>query len=159
MSRTRVLRGEVRTFLYDGAVNLIQNDQRFNHGFRIKRFVISPTNLHSSSIGSRDIYGVLGTHPESLEASPGSTVVEWRWRDRRQVAWASTNTIGDSVTEGVFELVDPTHVIVRDLYIGITAGTATGTDEFNYYIELEEIPLSDNEAVMAIIQEESQDVN
>jgi hypothetical protein len=159
MSRIRVLRGEVRTFLYDGAINLIQNDQRFNHGFRIKRFVISQTNLHSSSIGSREIYGVLGTHPEALEASPGSTVCEWRWTDRRQVAWAATEAVGDSAPKQNFELVDPTHIIVRDLYIGITAATATGTDEFNYYIELEELSLSDNEAVMAIIQEESQDVN
>jgi hypothetical protein len=159
MSRIRVLRGVFRTFQYDGAVNLIQNDQRFNHGFRIKRFLIAPTNLHSSSIGSRDIYAVLGTHPEALEASPGSTVVEWNWNDRRQVAWTSTNTIGDSMAESVFELVDPTHIVVRDLYVGLTAQTATGTDEFNYYIELEELSLTDNEAVMAIIQEESQDVN
>jgi len=159
MSRIRVLRGEVRSFLYDGAINLIQNDQRFNHGFRIKRFVISQTNLHSSSIGSREIYGVLGTHPEALEASPGSTVCEWRWTDRRQVAWAATEAVGDSAPKQNFELVDPTHIIVRDLYIGITAATATGTDEFNYYIELEELSLSDNEAVMAIVQEEAQDVN
>jgi len=76
-----------------------------------------------------------------------------------RLAWAATEAVGDSAPKQNFELVDPTHIIVRDLYIGITAATATGTDEFNYYIELEEISLTDNEAVMAIIQEESQDVN
>jgi len=49
--------------------------------------------------------------------------------------------------------------VVRDLYVGVSAATATGTDFFNYYIELEEISLSDNEAVLAIIKEEAQDVN
>jgi len=157
MGKVRVLRGRLRAFTYDGATNVIQDDQRFNHGFRIKRFVVSPENVHSSSIGSRDMYGVLGTHADSLTNAPG--VVEFLWDDKRQVAWASTEAIGDSIVANRFELVDPTHVVVRDLYIGVSVGTATGTDFFNYYIELEEISLTDNEAVLAIVKEEAQDVN
>jgi hypothetical protein len=159
MGKVRVLRGRLRAYAYDGPTNVIQDDQRFNHGFRIKRFVVSQENLHSSSIGSRDMYGVLGTHSDSLSPTAASTVVEWLWSDKRQVAWASTEAIGDSVAAARFELVDPTHVVVRDLYVGISAGTATGTDFFNYYIELEEISLTDNEAVLAIVKEEAQDVN
>jgi hypothetical protein len=67
--------------------------------------------------------------------------------------------IGDSMIEFLPDLIDPTHVVVRDLYLGITAAVATGSTTFNYYIELEEVSLTDNEAVMAIVQEESQDVN
>lgn len=159
MKNLRVLRGQFSSFNIGGGVNLIQDDHRFNHGFRVKKFVISIQNLHSSSVGSRDMYAVLATHEEALTSSALATVIEWNWDDKRQVAWASTNVIGDSYAEQVFELVDPTHVVVRDLWIGLTAATATSTDVFNYYIELERIDLSDNEAVMAIVQEVAQDVN
>jgi hypothetical protein len=50
-------------------------------------------------------------------------------------------------------------VVVRDLYFACSALTATGGNFFNYYIELEQIDLTDNQAVLAIVQEEAQDVN
>jgi hypothetical protein len=159
MSRIRVLRGQCRTFQFDGAINVVQDDTRFNHGFRVKKFVISYEFPYDSGAGSRDCYGTLATHAEALPSPFLAGVVQWNWADRRQVAWTSTNMIGDSNVEFLPNLVDPTHVVVRDLYLGITAATATGSTTFNYYIELEELPLTDNEAVMAIIQEESQDVN
>ena len=87
-------------------------------------------------------------------------MIEFRWQDRRQVAWTSIEMPGDTtVGAWSFGLIDPQHVVVRDLYLGLSAQSATGTTEFNYYIELERVTLSDNQAVMAIIQEESQDVN
>jgi len=159
MSRIRVLRGQCRTFQFDGAVNVVQDDTRFNHGFRVKKFVISNNLPYDSVASSRDCYGALATHAEALVSPFNTSVVHWDWSDRRQVAWTSTNMVGDSVIEFEPDLVDPTHVIVRDLWLGITAAVATGSTTFNYYIELEEVSLTDNQAVMAIVQEESQDVN
>ena len=159
MSRIRVLRGVCRSFQFDGAVNIVQDDTRFNHGFIVKKFVISYQFPYDSQAGSRDCYAALATHADALEAPLNPTVVQWDWGDRRQVAWTSTNHIGDSMVEFLPTLIDPTHVVVRDLYLGITALTATSSTTFNYYIELEEVSLTDNQAVMAIVQEESQDVN
>jgi hypothetical protein len=140
-------------------VNLIQNDQRFNHGYIIKKFQIAFDHLSDSGSGNRDGYAALATHPDALTDPDVSTAVWWNFPDRRQVAWTSTEVIGDSVTAQRYELIDPTHIVVRDLWIGITTFSATGTIEMNYFIELEEVSLTDNQAVLAIVQEEAQDVN
>lgn len=118
--------------------------------------MVSYRQLHNSTAASRDMYAVLGTHPDALVTG---SVVEWRWEDRRQIAWASTFNTGDSNTEATYELVDPTHMVVRDLYVALTVNASSVNDRFNYYIELEEVELDDAQAVMAIVQEEAQDVN
>jgi len=159
MGKTRVLRGEIQEFQYGGAVNVIQDDQRFNHGFIIKDFRISSNDPGDSTAGSRDCFGVLATHADAVESKTSTTRIGFNWGDRRQVAWTSTNHIGDSVLEWTDALIDPTHVVVRDLYVAITAGSATSTRIWCYYIELEEVALTDNQAVLAIVQEEAQDVN
>jgi hypothetical protein len=157
MGRTRVLRGRCLAYQYQGPLNLIQDDNRFNHGFIVKKFVIGFSDVSSSSAGSKECFGVLATHAAALEG-PVGTVVGWNWDDRRQVAWAST-AFEDSQADQTFELIDPTHIIVRDLWFGLTAQVATSTNEFVYYVELEQVELSDNQAVLAIVQEEAQDVN
>jgi len=159
MGKTRVLRGELLDFNYGGAVNVIQNDQRFNHGFIIKDFRISYIDPADSNAGSRDCVGVLATHADAVVSKLSSSRIGFNWEDRRQVAWTSTNHIGDSNIDFDAALIDPTHVVVRDLYVAISAQAATGSTNWNYYIELEEVPLTDNQAVLAIVQEEAQDVN
>jgi hypothetical protein len=159
MTDRRVLRGVCRTFQYGGAVHLVVDDGNFNNAWRITKFVISFRDLWGSSTGTRDCIGVLATHEEAIESST-PTVIDWNWADRRQVAWTAQELNGDTtVGAWSFGLIDPQHVIVRDLYLGLTAQTATSTVEFVYFIELERVTLTDNQAVMAIIQEESQDVN
>ena len=160
MGKIRVLRGRTEAVNIVGGVNLIQDDHRFNHGFIIRKFLVAIDNPHSSTASSRDCYAVLATSEEGLwGAGALGTVVNWNWDDRRQVAWASTNIPGDSVVEQTFELIDPTHIILRDLWFGVTALTASAGNDFVYYIELEQVELTDNQAVMAIVQEEAQDVN
>lgn len=159
MGKTRVLRGQIKAFQYQGAVELIQDDQRFNHGYRVKKFVIAYDAPFDSASSSRDCYAVLTTNADAIPSPFVPSAVYWNWADRRQIAWASTNHIGDSYVEFLPDLIDPTHIVVRYLYIGITANVATSATNFNYYIELEEVELSDDQAVLAIIQEESQDVN
>lgn len=158
MSKIRVLRGTIEAYQTQGHVQLIQNDQRFTHGYKIKKFMISYSQLYSSTAATRDCYGVLATHPDALESAAFPTLaVEWNWQDKRQVAWAAMDILGDSSVGFTFELIDPTHIIVRDLYVGITPQGFVLGDKFNYYIELEEIELSENQAVLAIVQEEAQD--
>jgi hypothetical protein len=159
MSDRRVLRGETRTFQYDGALHLVVDDGDFNNAWRITKFAVSPVDITSSSVGSRDCAAVLATHEDAVQRG-GFGVIEWRWNDRRQVAWTSIELNGDTtVGAWSFGLIDPQHVVVRDLYFGLSAASATGTTEFNYFIELERVKLNDNQAVMALVQEVAQDVN
>lgn len=158
MGKIRVLRGQTNAVQYGGIVQLIQNDQRFTHGYRIRKFVIAYRHPYDPGSGSRDCYGVLATHKEAILEPFTGNYVEWDWSDRAQVAWTSTNHVGDSLVEFNRDLVDPTHIVVRDLYVGITGTTVTDGIIFNYYVELEEVELSENQAVLAIVQEESQGV-
>jgi len=159
MKDRRVLRGVTRTFQYDGAVELIVDDGNFNDAWRVTKFAIAPVDVTSSSAGSRDCVAALATHPNALEGYV-SSVINWTWSDRRQIAWTSINMTNDTeVAEWSFGLIDPQHIIVRDLYLGLSAQSATGTTEFNYFIELERVTLNDNQAVMALVQEVAQDVN
>ena len=159
MKDRRVLRGQIAPFSLGGAVHLVVDDGNFNDAWRITRFITSYWDPTSSSAGNRDSVGVLATHSDALTAPGGGVVVRWNWQDRRQVAWAGFNYAGDSAVDTQFELVDPSHVVVRDLYIGISASNETSTTYYNYFIELERVKLDDNQAVVAIIEEESQDVN
>jgi len=159
MGKVRVLRGRMREYGLDGALNIIQDDQRFNHGFIVKAFRISYYDPGDTNAGSRDCYGVLATHEDAFDSPVVSGRIAWLWDDRRQIAWASTNHIGDSNIEALESLIDPTHVVVRDLWVAISAQNATAATYWNYYVELEQIDLNDNQAVMAIVQEEAQDVN
>jgi hypothetical protein len=152
------MRGQARAYQYDGAIQLIQDDHRFNHGFKIRRFVVSYEFPADSGASSRDLIAALATHEDAFQVGPGVQVA-WNWADRRQVAWASTNHVGDSIVDQTFELIDPTHVVVRDLWFACSVLTSSGTNYFNYYIELEKIDLTDDQAVLAIVQEEAQDVN
>jgi hypothetical protein len=155
MKDTRVLRGRCRTFQYDGAVHLVVDDGNFNDAWRVTRFAISFESPHDSSLASRDAVAALATHPGALTHPLVSTVIDWNWADRRQVAWTSIEFNGDT-TIGHWQttgLIDPQHVVVRDLYLGLTAQTASSTINFNYFIQLERVTLNDNQAVMALVQE------
>jgi hypothetical protein len=159
MGKIRVIRGQARAYQLDGAVQLIQDDRRFNHGFKIRRFLVSWNLPADSGAGSRDLVAVLATHEDAVRLASLPTQIAWEWQDRRQVAWTSTNHVGDSIVENSFELIDPTHIVVRDLWFACSVQTSSGTNYFNYFVELEEVELTDNQSVLAIIQEEAQDVN
>jgi len=156
MRNRRVLRGIVNTYQYQGATHLIVDDMNYNDAWKVVKFVISPVDITSSSAGSRDCVAVLATHADALEGYV-SSVVNWTWADRRQIAWTAIEMPGDTtVGAWSFGLIDPQHIVVRDLYFGLSAQSATGTTEFNYFIELERVKLDDNQSVMALIQEEGQ---
>ena len=154
---TRVVRGTCRVYSFDGPVHLIVNDNRFNHAWRVTKFVVAPKTPAETSAGVRDCIGVLTTHADAIPEPTGNNVW-WNWEDRRQFAWAAMSMDGDTQLDFQFNLVDPSHVIVRDMYLGITAQSVFSGTEFSYYIEMERVELSDTQAIMAIVQEESQNV-
>ena len=152
----RVLRGVITSFNFTPrAKHLIVDDGNFNHAWRVTKFAIAPVDVSSGSVPLRDCCAALATSEDALEGYV-SSVINWRWEDRRQFAWAASAWDSDTEIGDQFNLIDPTHVIVRDMFIGLTSQSATASTEFNYYIELERVILDDSQAVMAIVQEENQ---
>jgi len=56
-------------------------------------------------------------------------------------------------------LTDPDHIVVRDLNIIFPVVSNTDIQSVNYYILMEEYDITDQEAIISIIKEESQDVD
>jgi hypothetical protein len=104
----------------------------------------------------RDVVGVLATEEDAVRDTDIPTTVGWNWDDRRQIAWAGQDMQGTSSFESFPApgLIDPTHVIVRELWIAVTGTLSTGN--YCYYIELERVELDDNQAVMAMVSERNQ---
>jgi len=80
----------------------------------------------------------------------------WDWGDNRQIAWSSTNIDGLAGLNAPFSVVDPDHIVIQDLWIQGQTGSAGGTGVINYLIELELMTLSNDESILQLIKERSQ---
>ena len=138
--RRRTLRGQ---FVEGEVKRLILDDGRLNHGYKVVSFVISG----APNLSAADAYATLGLDYD--------TPLAWNWGDNRQIAWASTNIATSSGLEAPFAVIDPDHVIIMDLYIQGNSGATDGV--INYLIELETVDLTDDEAILSLIKERSQD--
>ena len=157
MKSRRVLRGTIPPYSIGGAKHLVVDDGNYNDAWRITRFVVSYYDPTTSSAGNRDAIGTLATSADALVGQVAS-VTGWTWEDRRQVAWAGMDFQGDTSVGLTFELIDPQHVVIRDLFLGISASNETSATFYNYFIELERVELNDHQSVMALVQEEGQGV-
>jgi hypothetical protein len=139
--KRRTLRGQVQ----EGQVKrLVVDDGRLNHGYRVVSFHVAPRNP-SDSAG--DVYGTLSLDYDSPAL--------WEFGDNRQIGWAAAQV--DQRPLAPFSLIDPDHVVIMDLYIQGLVGSTTTTDLINYLIVLEPVELTDDEAIMTLIKERSQD--
>jgi hypothetical protein len=138
--KTHTLRGRFQ----EGTIKrLIIDDGRLTHGMRITKFIVAgdPTST------SNDAFAVLGLQ--------GTFPILWDWSNNNQIAWAGTNVLTGGV-EAPFSLVDNDHIIIRDLYITGQVGSAGGTEQINYYIEMEAVNISNDESILQLIKERSQ---
>jgi hypothetical protein len=146
--RVRTLRGTVK----EGETHrLVVDDGDLNHGYKVKRFIVSsryPANAANGCFGTLHLDAI--TDPV------------WNWGDNRQIAWASTvvtSTGSSAGNNAPFELVDPDHIVLRDLFLTIQVGNSTADEALvNYFVELETVEINDNQAVLTLIKERSQDV-
>ncbi len=140
--RRRTLRGQVT----EGDVKrLVLDDGRLTSGFRVTKFVISGDPASSGN----DAWATLGLDYD--------TPASWDWGDNRQIGWASTNIQSTAGAQTPFEVLDPNHVVLQDLYLqGVVSG-AGGSSVINYMIVLEPMSLTDDEAILTLIKERSQD--
>jgi len=140
--KRRTLRGQ----LVEGQTKrLIVDDGRLNHGYKVVRFVVAG-NPSSSAF---DAFGTL-----SLDYDAPT---DWDWGDNRQIGWSSTNVSATAAAEPPFSLIDPDHVVIMDLYIQGQVSSGSGSDVLNYFIELETVDLTDDQAILSLIKERSQD--
>lgn len=129
---------------------LILDDGRINVGYRIIAFHL----WNSDMTGINHPFAVQAHLAMSLE--PSSAVP--RASDNREIAWACYNT-GAGESPSYFDLVDPDHIVVRDLNLIIPLTDNVAASSVNYYILMEEYDITDQEAIISIIKEESQDVD
>lgn len=154
--RIRTLRGTIDFEARGGGTpanvgrrNLILDDGRINIGYRVIDFRI----WNSDMAGFDDAF----TTQAHLAMGLDITSALPRADDNREIAWASY-AVGSGPTISDFRLVDPDHIIVRDLNIVLPLVGNTGPASVNYYILMEEYDITDQEAIISIIKEESQDV-
>ena len=93
-----------------------------------------------------------GDDPECILGKDSDMNSEWDASDNRQIGWAAQTTTA-TTRMMQFELIDPDHIIINDLYIY----NRSATDPANYMVLIEPVTLSDDEAVLQLIKERSQD--
>jgi hypothetical protein len=105
-------------------------------------------------IGASNAGGCQATLLMSPEATPSLAEAE----DNREIAWAAYQT-GTGYGIDYYTLVDPDHIVVRDLVLHLpNTSIAVETTKWNYLINMDEYDITDQEAIISIIKEESQDV-
>ena len=139
--RTHTLRGR----LEEGVIKqLIVNDGRLTHGLRVTKFIVAP-EMTTQTQGCNAVLGL-----------DNKITADWDWENGNQIAWATSAMGGSSNMENPgFQLVDPDHIVIRDLFIRATI-TGSTPQALNYYIELEAVNISEFEAIVQLTKETSQ---
>ena len=142
MRVVRTLRGKLRPANVatgdTGKDRIIVDDGVFTDGWTVVGFDCFPTNGTGL-----DVQGLLSLDEDGLTGG-------WDASDNRQIAW-SFMFIGANGGEARSWIV-PDHVVVRDLWI------QNFSDEpMNYLVRVERTVLSDDQAILALIQERAQD--
>jgi hypothetical protein len=134
----RTLRGRLETA---DVKRIVVDDGRPNHGYRVLDFRVWPKGTSGDAC-----YAILGTQYDMpAEGDAG---------DNRQIAWAASGfNTGTQNMADAFSIVDPDHVVITDLYIL----TTTPNDDCNYLIVVEPITMTDDQAILRLIKERSQD--
>ena len=137
--KVHTLRGRVEQ---NATKRLILNDGRLNHGLVVKEFYAWTVSQAS------------GDDVDCILSLSGTVTAEMDASDNRQIGWARETTTSGSRLASM-AIIDPDHIVVQDLWISnleLTAGS-----EANYLVILEAKELNDNESVLQLIKERSQD--
>ena len=133
--KTHTLRGRVDA---NTKKRLILDDGRFNHAMVVKEFYVFPKNE------IEDPRCVLALAEDNIGT-------EFDASNSNQIAWGAVAQ--SSSNADWLGLIDPDHVVVRDLFIS----NLTSLDA-NYLVILESKTISDDEAILQLIKEEQQNV-
>ena len=158
--KVRTLRGQISATGGKAEKNLILNDQLINRGLRVTGFFMWPEQVSTGQ--SRTCNAIL-----SYAALPDANT-QMDAGDNTQLGWAfysqassipSPNPQVPAVApaySGYFnQLIDPDHIINRDLFISLRNSTDS---TYNYLVICEFMELTDDEAIVTIIKENSQSI-
>ena len=145
LGKLRTLRGQIE--VTGGGVakaNLIVADGLVNYGLKILKFSIWE-DIAVAGAG-RIWTGILSL--DTITAGDNMNA-----GDNRQFGWTFGSTGAGGEYLSPREILDPDHVVNRDLYLTMD-GTTNGV--YNYLIECQVVELTDDEAIVTIIKENSQ---
>ena len=152
--RVRTLRGQITAVGGKAEKQLILNDQLINRGLRVTGFFVWPTVCDRQS--SRQFNAILSY------AKLNSANVLMDAGDNTQLGWSfQSNTTSTPAPGGVpsafsgyfNQLLDPDHIINRDLFVSLRL---SDNHTYNYMVVCELMELTDDEAIITIIKENSQ---
>jgi hypothetical protein len=137
--KRRTLRGLLDT---SEQRRLIVDDGRLNHGYRVVSFVVFPYAPAGATQQTPVTLGLDYDMGPNMDAS-----------DNRQIGWAITVYGSGSLEAIPNSVIDPDHIVIQDLYIR----NENSVDQVNYLIELEPVELTNDQAILTLIKERSQD--
>ena len=148
MGREFVLRGAFDNSIGVTTTSLVVDDGLHNKGYRVKEFYILP-NLFQGQTTFAGIAAMLSTNLES------ST---WNLEHDDQVAWFTAEQISYAHWEEPNGLCDDTVIFNRDLYVHAWNANAASSalHHWSYFVRLEEVELTDNQAVLILANEVNQ---
>ena len=153
MRNTRTLRGQISATGGKGEKQLILNDQLINRGLRVTGFFVWPSIM---DVNADETFNAILSYAPLANAS-----VTMDAGDNTQIGWSFySQTLAGAGTSaktnsGFFnQLIDPDHIINRDLVISLRE--TTDNMVLNYLITCELMTLTDDQAIITIIKENSQ---
>jgi len=120
----------------------------YTHGYKILEFYVWDT----PSTTNNDVFGCLGL---SDNAFAGTELFDAG--NNLQIGWAGTRSDGTGSPAAPFSLVDPNHVVNRDLFIQLEHGGSGGSEQVNYMVIIEPVIMTEPQAVLQLIKERAQD--
>jgi hypothetical protein len=147
LGKLRTLRGQIE--VTGGGVakaNLVTADGLVNYGLKILSFTVW-NNQTPSGFSAQQLTGILSL--DTIGSGDNMNA-----GDNRQFAWyqsSVSSTLGNIIQP--YGIIDPDHIVNRDLYLTLD-NTSTGV--YNYLIEAQVVELTDDEAIITIIKENSQ---
>jgi len=158
--KVRTLRGQISVSGGKADQQLILNDQLINRGLRVTGFFVWPdiaTADSSRSFSAILSYAQLGNANVRMDAGD-NTQIGWAWniQSASEPPPSPTQSAVTSSTSGYLnQLIDPDHIINRDLFISFRFSSNAS---YNYMIVCEFMELTDDEAIITIIKENSQSI-
>ena len=156
--KVRTLRGQITAVSGKAEKQLILNDQLINRGLRVTGFFMWPET--TTSFQTRVCNGILSyaalSNGDVLMDAGDNTQLGWSFSSQVAERDSGTPAAQNASYSGFFnQLIDPDHIINRDLYISLRfSSDAT----FNYMVVCELLDLTDDEAIITIIKENSQSI-
>lgn len=151
--KTRTLRGQITASGGKAQKNIIIDDLRINHGLIIRDFVMWPQSLTATSESVCNgilSYSALGNAAELQDASDNT---QFAWYTFAQYQDTSMPPASVPVPLTSYGFIDPNHIVNRDMFVSLRGSSDFA---FNYMIICEEVELTDNEAIITILKENSQ---